>query len=97
MRLEAIPYGICSAMVQMVEKEKVNMFVGNSREQIEENENCKVNVFGNSNSNAYTECCSKKKMHIQSKRRDKNVLINNVKDNMSFFMESVHVEDNILI
>jgi hypothetical protein len=66
-------------------------------EQIEENENCKVNVFGNSNSNAYTECCSKKKMHIQSKRRDKNVLINNVKDNMSFFMESVHVEDNILI
>jgi hypothetical protein len=36
-------------------------------------------------------------MHIQSKRRDKNVLINNVKDNMSFFMESVHVEDNILI
>jgi hypothetical protein len=29
MRLEAIPYGICSAMVQMVEKEKV--FVGNSR------------------------------------------------------------------
>jgi hypothetical protein len=55
MRLEAIPYGICSAMVQMVEKEKVNMFVGNSREQIEENENCKVNVFGNSNSNAYTE------------------------------------------
>jgi hypothetical protein len=30
-------------------------------------------------------------MHIQSKRRDQNVLINNAKDNMSFFIWRVYM------